>query len=121
MADTLSLVFSLTYYVQSIPHKWIHGFEVETAGHLDRDAEIYLSTDIPQKPTIQQDVLVKRGDGTCRVEAVSCSYRTPFLFSSQKSNAIFYTRPRSSDGISLLLAKVMEIQQYLTEKLVITD
>jgi hypothetical protein len=49
---------------QTIPHKWIHGFEVETAGHMDRDAEVYLKTDIPQKANIQQDILVNRGDGT---------------------------------------------------------
>jgi hypothetical protein len=31
---------------KSIPLNRIHGFEFETAGHLDRDAEIYLYTDI---------------------------------------------------------------------------
>lgn len=46
----------------SIPHTWIHGFEVETAGHMDRDAEVYLKTDIPAKPLIEQEILVKRGD-----------------------------------------------------------
>lgn len=28
------------------------------------DAEVYLKTDIPAKPLIQQEILVKRGDGT---------------------------------------------------------
>eukprot|EP00934_Nitzschia_sp_Nitz4_P001155 Nitzschia sp. Nitz4//scaffold22_size323478//204694//207041//NITZ4_000557-RA/size323478-augustus-gene-0.208-mRNA-1//1//CDS//3329543085//1155//frame0 len=63
---------------QSIPHHWIHGFEVETAGHLDRDAEVYLRNDIPGMPKVEQDILVSRGD-------------------------------------------VMEMQKYLTEKLVISD
>lgn len=30
---------------------------------MDRDAEVYLINDIPEKPKIQQDILVKRGDG----------------------------------------------------------
>jgi hypothetical protein len=29
-----------------------------------RDAEVYLKNDIPAKANIQQDILVKRGDGT---------------------------------------------------------
>jgi hypothetical protein len=29
-----------------------------------RDAEVYLKNDIPAKAKIQQDILVKRGDGT---------------------------------------------------------
>lgn len=29
------------------------------------DAEVYLKNDIPGKPKIQQDILVKRGDGKC--------------------------------------------------------
>lgn len=57
---------SYTILFQSIPHKWIEGFAVETAGHMDRDAEVYLKNDIPQMPKIQQDILVKRGDGTYR-------------------------------------------------------
>ena len=28
------------------------------------DAEVYLKTDIPAKPLIEQEILVKRGDGT---------------------------------------------------------
>lgn len=60
----------------TLPLKWIHGFEVETAGFMDRDAEVYLKNDIPGKSKIQQDILVSKGD-------------------------------------------VMELQQYLTEKLVI--
>jgi hypothetical protein len=47
---------------KSFPWEWCSGFEVETAGHMDRDAEVYIHTDIPHKPTIQQDILVRKGD-----------------------------------------------------------
>mmetsp|Transcript_23204 Transcript_23204/g.54870 ORF Transcript_23204/g.54870 Transcript_23204/m.54870 type:complete len:793 (+) Transcript_23204:72-2450(+) len=39
--------------------KW---FAVETAGHLDFDAECYVFTDMPDLPSLMQKVLVKRGD-----------------------------------------------------------
>ncbi|CAB9500963.1 Pfam:DUF1696 [Seminavis robusta] len=47
---------------KSTPMKWVHSFEVETAGHLDRDAEVYIQTSIPGMQRIQQDILVKNGD-----------------------------------------------------------
>lgn len=58
---------------KSIPLKYVHGFEFETAGHLDRDAEIYCYTDIAdivseRFPRIvpclrtQQNLLVKHTD-----------------------------------------------------------
>ena len=43
--DTKGLTGKRVKY-KSIPFKHIHGYEFETAGHLDRDAEIYLYTDI---------------------------------------------------------------------------
>lgn len=47
---------------ESIPMKHLQTFEVETAGHLDNDGEVYLLTDIPSKQRLQQDILVKKGD-----------------------------------------------------------
>ncbi|CAB9514297.1 Pfam:DUF1696 [Seminavis robusta] len=47
---------------KSIPMKWVHSFEVETAGHLDNDAEVYIQTSIPGMQRVQQDILVKAGD-----------------------------------------------------------
>ena len=47
---------------KSFPWEWCNSFEVETAGHLDRDAEVYMHMDIPHKSRIQQDILVKKGD-----------------------------------------------------------
>ena len=46
----------------SIPLKWIKAFEVETAGLMDPDAEVYLLANITDKRRVQQDILVKRGD-----------------------------------------------------------
>jgi hypothetical protein len=43
--DTKGLTGKRVNY-KSIPFKEIRGFEFETAGHMDRDAEIYLYTDI---------------------------------------------------------------------------
>jgi hypothetical protein len=43
--DTKGLTGKRVNY-RSIPFKEVRGFEFETAGHLDRDAEIYLYTDI---------------------------------------------------------------------------
>jgi hypothetical protein len=43
--DTKGLAGKRVNY-KSIPFKHMHGFEFETAGHLDRDAEIYTYTDI---------------------------------------------------------------------------
>jgi hypothetical protein len=58
---------------KSIPYKWVKGFEIETAGHLDRDAEIYVYTgiaDVEQEeyprivPSLKtkQSILVKNFD-----------------------------------------------------------
>lgn len=46
----------------SIPLKWIKAFEVETAGHMDRDAEVYLLANITDKKRVEQDILIKCGD-----------------------------------------------------------
>jgi hypothetical protein len=43
--DTKGLTGKRVSY-KSIPFKEVRGFEFETAGHMDRDAEIYLYTDI---------------------------------------------------------------------------
>lgn len=45
----------------SIPIEYISTFSVETAGHLDNEAEVYLHTNC-SKETIQQDILVKYFD-----------------------------------------------------------
>lgn len=58
---------------KSIPYKHIHGFEFETAGHMDRDAEIYcyttiadiISSGIPRQVGLlstKQSILVKHTD-----------------------------------------------------------
>ena len=41
---------------------------------VDRDAEVYIKTDIPNKQKIQQDILVKRGDGK-GANGVRCAIR----------------------------------------------
>ena len=46
----------------SIPCKNIEFFSVETAGHLDRDSEVYLNTRVLGKKKVQQDILAKHGD-----------------------------------------------------------
>mmetsp|Transcript_76414 Transcript_76414/g.115016 ORF Transcript_76414/g.115016 Transcript_76414/m.115016 type:complete len:757 (+) Transcript_76414:47-2317(+) len=46
----------------TVPTKWIKVFEVETAGRMDRDAEVYLQCDIPEKTQIKQEILVKSAD-----------------------------------------------------------
>lgn len=43
----------------SIPTKHFESFEIETAGHMDADAEVYLQT---KKLRVQQDILVKGAD-----------------------------------------------------------
>jgi len=47
---------------KSYPWKWIVGFEVETAGWMDRDAEVYVYFDIPGKARFKQSILVKTSD-----------------------------------------------------------
>jgi hypothetical protein len=46
VADTKGLSGERVKY-KSIPYKYVHGFECETPGILDGDAELYLHTDIP--------------------------------------------------------------------------
>jgi Bacterial PH domain len=43
----------------SVPWKHVKALEIETAGNFDRDAEVYIHTEITRK---SQDILVKRGD-----------------------------------------------------------
>jgi hypothetical protein len=70
--DTKGLTGKRVKY-KSIPLKYVHGVEFETAGHLDRDAEIYCYTDIAdvqmeQFPRVvpclrtKQSLLVKHTD-----------------------------------------------------------
>jgi hypothetical protein len=46
----------------SIPLKWIRGFEVETAGSFDNDAEVYTLCSITNLSRFEQRILVKKGD-----------------------------------------------------------
>jgi hypothetical protein len=46
----------------SIPIEWCKCFEIETAGNMDRDAEVYIHTDVPGKARIKQSILVKKFD-----------------------------------------------------------
>jgi hypothetical protein len=59
--DTKGLSGKRTKY-KSVPYKHMDGFEIETAGHLDRDAEIYLHCNITNVDTIKQSILVKHTD-----------------------------------------------------------
>lgn len=47
---------------KSTPWKWVKGFEFETAGNFDRDAELYLHVDIPAHGDVKQSILVKSYD-----------------------------------------------------------
>ena len=42
----------------SLPLQWVSGFEVETAGNMDSDAEVYIMSDVHEKRRIQQDILM---------------------------------------------------------------
>jgi hypothetical protein len=46
----------------SIPWKWVQGFEIETAGHLDRDAEVYLRNAIAHLSRYEVSILVSTFD-----------------------------------------------------------
>jgi hypothetical protein len=70
--DTKGLTGQRVKY-KTIPYKHIHGFEFETAGHLDRDGEVYCYTtiseiyndDIPRDVgvlTTKQSILVRHTD-----------------------------------------------------------
>lgn len=47
---------------KSIPWRWVHGFEIETAGHMDRDAEVYLRNDIARLLRVEISILVESQD-----------------------------------------------------------
>lgn len=47
---------------KSIPWSWCRGYEVETAGHLDRDAEAYVFADVPALRRIKNSILVSAFD-----------------------------------------------------------
>ncbi len=47
---------------KSTPWEWVKGFEFETAGNFDRDAELYLHVDIPSHGDVKQSILVKSYD-----------------------------------------------------------
>lgn len=47
---------------KSIPWKWCAGFEFETAGNFDRDAELYVFAYIPKERVTKQSILVKNSD-----------------------------------------------------------
>jgi len=47
---------------KSIPYEWMTGFAVETAGHLDCDAEVFLYNDIPSQAKKMQKILVSKGN-----------------------------------------------------------
>jgi Bacterial PH domain len=47
---------------KSIPWTWCQDFEIETAGHLDRDAELYLHLDIPAIDVLKHSILVNSFD-----------------------------------------------------------
>jgi Bacterial PH domain len=72
IVDTKGLSGQRVQY-KTIPYKYIHGFEFETAGHLDRDAEVYCYTtiskihndDVPRAVGLlqtKQSILVKHTD-----------------------------------------------------------
>ena len=47
---------------KSYPWHWCKTFEIETAGHLDRDAEVYVDLDVARGKQIDQSILVKMHD-----------------------------------------------------------
>ena len=72
LVDTKGLTGQRVKY-KSIPFKHVHGFEFETAGHMDRDAEIYCYTTIADVQSLsiprqvgllrtKQSILVKHTD-----------------------------------------------------------
>ena len=71
---------------KSIPYREVWGFEFETAGHLDRDAEIYLHTDISkvcmeEYPRVVDSLTTKQS--LLRVSRVSgFDHVTNFIFKS---------------------------------------
>jgi hypothetical protein len=72
LIDTKGMTGQRVQY-KTIPYKYIHGIEFETAGHMDRDAEVYCHTtisdifcdDIPRSVgvlTTKQSILVRHTD-----------------------------------------------------------
>lgn len=57
---------------KSMPWTLCKCFEIETAGHLDRDAELYLHFDIPEKPVVKHSILVN-GSDIYEMQAFVCS------------------------------------------------
>ena len=47
---------------KSIPYQWVTGFAVETAGHLDMDAELYVYNNYPRNPKEMMSILVSKGN-----------------------------------------------------------
>ena len=77
-------------------------FEVETAGHMDRDAEVYLHCDVPgDKSKIEQSILVRKGNGKLLLISPS----------------IPHIAIRCSLSICQTIFVVMEMQQYLTKQI----
>jgi len=42
--------------------RWCRTFKIETAGHMDRDAETYIGADIDNGMVVEQSILVKKHD-----------------------------------------------------------
>jgi len=47
---------------KSVPMRWCRTFKIETAGHMDRDAETYIGADIDNGMVVEQSILVKKHD-----------------------------------------------------------
>jgi len=47
---------------KTIPMKWCRNFAIETAGHMDRDAEVYVYADVAREMKLDLSILVKKHD-----------------------------------------------------------
>lgn len=65
---------------KSIPWKWCTGFEFETAGNFDRDAELYVFAYVPKARVTKQSILVKNCD---IYEVASFAYNTLLVHGSK--------------------------------------
>jgi hypothetical protein len=61
IADSKGMTGKRVKY-KSIPYKHVHGFEIETPGNFDGDAEIYLHTDISNVETEKLSIQKKTTD-----------------------------------------------------------
>jgi hypothetical protein len=61
IADSKGLSGKRVKY-KSIPYKYVHGFEIETPGNFDGDAELYLHTDISHSETEKLSIQKKTTD-----------------------------------------------------------